>query len=253
MLPYITVVGLALPVPALTLLVGIWIGTALAEKNAHRHIIKAENLYNLVFTALIAGIIGARLAYVIRFPAAFTTNPASLISLNFGLFDMVGGVAIGLIAAVVYSQRRNMSLWPTLDALTPVFAVFAVALSLSNLASGNAYGAPTKLPWGIDLWGAARHPTQIYETLGAGLILWCLWPGRLKSNLKPGIIFMQFVALSAISRLFFEAFRGDSLVTANNLRVAQIIAWMVLALSLWGIFRLLWNQRPSKKSGKMSL
>ncbi len=160
----------------------------------------------------------------------------------------MGGVGIGLIAAAVYSQRMNMSLWPTLDALTPAFAVFAAALSLSNLASGNAYGAPTKLPWGIDLWEATRHPTQIYETLGAGLILWYLWPGRLKDNLKPGIIVMQFVALSAISRLFFEAFRGDSLVTANNLRVAQIIAWMVLALSLWGIFRLLWNQRSSIKN-----
>jgi prolipoprotein diacylglyceryltransferase len=59
---------------------------------------------------------------------------------------------------------------------------------------------------------------------------------------------MQFVALSAISRLFFEAFRGDSLVTVNNLRVAQIIAWMVLAMSLWSIFRLRWNQRPSLKN-----
>lgn len=119
MLPYLSFFGLALPVPALTLLAGIWFGSSLAEKHAPKHKVNPEHLYNLVFAALIAGVIGARLAYVVRFPAAFLDNPRSLISLNFGLFDPLGGAVVGILAAAAFGQRKGLKLWPTLDALTP--------------------------------------------------------------------------------------------------------------------------------------
>ncbi len=51
-----------------------------------------------------------------------------------------------------------------------------LAVPLANLASGDAFGAPSSLPWAIELWGAARHPVQIYEAVAAGLILWVCRP-----------------------------------------------------------------------------
>jgi prolipoprotein diacylglyceryltransferase len=247
MLPYINILGLAFPVPALTILIGIWVGITLAERyTSHRHVKSAE-LYNLVFYALIAGVIGARLAYVAKFPTAFFDNPSSIISPNIGLFDPLGGVAAGLITAGIYWQRKGMPFWPVLDALTPAFAVFGIALPLANLASGNAFGSPTSLPWGIELWGATRHPTQIYEAFGAGVILWIIWPGRETRISKPGTIFIKFVGYSAMARLFFEAFRGETPVTIFNLRVVQVIAWFILALSMWS-YSYLMNR--GSKTGK---
>jgi phosphatidylglycerol:prolipoprotein diacylglycerol transferase len=234
MLPYIDLFGLALPLPALTLLIGLWAGISLAERYAHRKNLDPSHLYNLSLYALVAGVIGARLTYVAQFPSAFLENPGSLISPNPGLFDALGGLAVGLITALIYMQRRKLSFWPTLDALTPALAVVHIAISLSNFASGNGYGSPTSLPWGIELWGAVRHPTQVYEALGAGIILWVLWPGRVKGKRKPGTLFLRFVTYSAAARLFFEAFRGDSLVTIYNVRVMQIAAWIILVISLWG-------------------
>lgn len=245
MLPYISVFGLALPLPALTILLGIWLGLSVSERYAHKHQVPPEKLYNLIFVALIAGVIGARLAYVIQFPSAFIESPGSLISPNPGLFDISGGVVAGIVISLGYGQRKKLSLWPTLDALAPALAVFAIAVSLSNLASGNAFGSPTTLPWGIELWSTARHPSQIYEAAGAGLILWYLWPGRKAVKREPGIIFLQFSALSALSRLFFEAFRGSSLVILDNIRVVQIYAWLILAASLWGLSRITQDTHPS--------
>ena len=88
------------------------------------------------------------------------------------------------------------------------------------------------------------HPAQIYEAIGAGLILWFFWPSRIAKKFMPGTIFLQFIAASAFARLFFEVFRGDSLVTVYNLRWAQIIAWLIAA-AFWGLHQL--NQEKVKQ------
>jgi len=64
----------------------------------------------------------------------------------------------------------GLPLWPALDALTPGLAAVMIAIGLAHIASGDAFGSPADLPWAIQLWGARRHPTQIYETLAAALI-----------------------------------------------------------------------------------
>jgi prolipoprotein diacylglyceryltransferase len=53
-----------------------------------------------------------------------------------------------------------------------------------------------------------------------------------KSESPPGILFLNFSALTAGARLFLEAFRGDSALMFGGLRLAQVIAWIVLALVL---------------------
>ena len=110
-----------------------------------------------------------------------------------------------------------------------------------NLASGNGFGAETSLPWAIELWGTKRHPTQIYETFAALGILTLLWPGRgllARRATNPGSFFLLFLTLSAFSRLFLEAYREDSATLPNGWRVAQILAWTVLAGGLWGLGRI---------------
>jgi len=239
MLPVLQLGPLAIQTPGLILLLGLWLGLTLVERYASRHGVPAERLYNLALTALVAGLLGARLAYALRYFSAFAASPFSLFSLNPGLLDLPAGIGLGLIAAWVYGQRKGLALWPTLDALTPGLALFGVALGLSHLASGAAFGSPTALPWGIELWGARRHPAQVYETLLAALVLWAVWPGKgLLCAPRPGARFLLFTACSAGARLFLEAFRGDSLLIAGGFRAAQVGAWVVLALSLWGFYRL---------------
>ncbi len=239
MLPILQIGPLAVQIPGLVLLGGLWLGLSLAERHAAGRGVNSNKLYNLVFVLLIAGIAGARLAYVLRYPAAFTGDWLSVISLNPGLLDPWAGLAAGIIGALIYAQRAEMPLLPTLDALTPALAVTFIAMHLADLASGAAFGSPTGLPWGIELWGMRRHPTQIYAALAAGLILFALWPSR-KAFLSwvPARYFLTFAALTALARLVTEAFRGDSLTLPGGFRLVQVGAWLVLALSLWGLRRL---------------
>jgi phosphatidylglycerol---prolipoprotein diacylglyceryl transferase len=239
MLPMLNIGPLAVQTPGLVLLAGLWIGLTLAERHAHKRGLDPNHLYNLVLICLVVGILGGRVLYAAQYPQAFLANPLSLISLNPGLFDPLAGGAAGLIAGLIYGNRKRLPFWGTLDALTPLFGVMAIAVALSNLASGAAFGAPADLPWAIELWGASRHPSQVYETLAAALILVAVWPGRERAwYRRPGVRFLTFVALTAAARLFLETFRGDSYLLPYGLRSAQLAAWAVLALALVGLRKL---------------
>lgn len=230
------------PRDLILIMAAIWVGLILAEKRNSEHGISSDDLNNIVFYPLIGYVLGGRVLFVLENLSAFTQNPRSLISINLDLFDPVGGTVVALLVALIYGQRRKLQLWSTLDALTPLFAVFALGLGLAHLASGSAFGKETSLPWGIQLWGAERHPSQIYEILAALLILGLLWFQR--ADPYPGIRFLTFSALISGSRLFLDAFRGDSTLVLSGIRLAQIIAWIVLALSLYFL-----DQRSKKLSG----
>lgn len=231
MLPILNLGPLAIQVPGLALLLGVWVSLSLMEKEASRLKLSASILSNMVLVGLVAGILGARLAYAVRFLEVYLDNPVSLLALNPTTLSPLEGGLIGLTAAAAYGGRRRLPFWPTLDVVAPSLAAFGIAIAFSHLASGDAFGAPTNLPWAIELWGAKRHPSQIYELLAAGLVLYVLLRMR-GSGLAPGGLFAAWASLTALSRLILEGFRGDSIVVLGTLRSAQLGALIVLAVAL---------------------
>ena len=157
MLPILHIGPLAIQVPGLVLLLGLWLGLSLTERYAPRYGMESKIIYNLVIISILAGVVGARLFYVARFPDAFLSKPASIISLNPSLLDLWGGVFIASMVALIYGRRKGLSFWSTLNALTPAMAVFSVALALAHFSSGSHFGMSTNLPWGFELWGFYRH------------------------------------------------------------------------------------------------
>lgn len=162
-------------------LAALWLGLALAEKRAERHNLSKDILNSLVFYSLFGYILGGRALYVLSHFAAFAQSPLSLFSLNPDLFDPLGGLVAAALVAFAYGQQKKLFLWPTLDALTPLFG-----------------------------------------------LVWFR-----KTDSPSGIPFLTFTALTAGARLFLEAFRGDSTLVFGALRLTQIIAWVVLAVSLF--------------------
>jgi phosphatidylglycerol:prolipoprotein diacylglycerol transferase len=212
-------------------LFAFWLGISLAEKRASRHGIVKDTLSNLVFYSSVGYVIGGRLLFVLANLSAFRGNPLSIFSLNVDLFNSAGGLVAACIIGWIYGQRQNFPLWNTLDALTPLLATLAIGLSLAHLAAGTAFGKPTSVPWAIELWNAKRHPTQIYEFIFAILILGLIW--RSTIDRPAGGDFLLFTALTAGARLFLEAFRGDSTLIFGGIRSAQIVAWLVLATTMF--------------------
>jgi len=231
MLPVLQIGPLALPTARLLWLLGIFLGISLMERFARRRGEDADPLANLILLAGAVGLVSARLAYAAVHFGLFVDNPAALISLDPGLLDPWAGLAGGLLAALVYGQRKGMQFWATLDALTPLVALLAVFIALAHAASGAAFGAATDLPWGIDLWGAQRHPSQIYAALGAAAILLLLWK-RFTRQGSGGRTFLTFAALTCGLAVFLAAFRGDSRMLPGGFRQEQVLALAGLGISL---------------------
>ncbi len=238
MLPTLQIGPLAIKVPGLLLLIGLWLGMSLAEKYSTRRGIQANHIYSFTFGAILAAAVTARLFYVIRYLDNFIDNPVNIFSLNPGLLDPFGAV-IGLALIFIFFIRRyKYGTWDFIDALAPIMAVLMISVYLANLASGKGYGYPTDLPWAITLFGDSRHPTQIYEMITAGIVLAVLWPGTRRAQFQQaGVYALYVIAATAGSRLIFEAFRVDSDLITGGFRSAQVTAWMVLAAASWLISR----------------
>jgi len=235
MFPVIQIGPLALQAPGLFILAGIWLGVTLVERLARRQQIDANPVINLILISLVTGVLGARLAFIARYPAPFMSNPLNALALSPQMLDTAGGLGAGFIAGLIYGQRKKLQLWDLLDILTPGLAVMMVAIGFNHLASGSHYGVTTDLPWALDLWGAKRHPSQVYEILAAalvfGLVLWIVTKDHL-TNPVEGTLFWGFLAVSAINRLFLEHYQAISPVILTRFRLPQIVAWLILAISL---------------------
>lgn len=231
MLPILQVGPLAIQLPGLLLLLGVWLGTLMSERVARQTQISTSAISNMIFYALIGGILGARLGYVLRFLELYIQSPLGIIALNPNTLSPLEGIVAAILVAFIFGQRKDLPLWKTLDVLTPGVAVFMVFIGLAHLASGDAFGAETSSPWAIDLWGARRHPTQVYEILAACLVLYFIHRLNATSRFE-GFLVLAFSVMTTISRFTIEALRGDSLIILENIRSAQLMSLIILVGSL---------------------
>lgn len=232
MLPFLRLGPLMIKMPGLILLLGVWFGLWISEKVGRRLNLRPNQLYNLVLLSLLSGVIGARLAYAIHYTRIYLENPLGLLSLNSDTLAVTEGFLIAVLVMVAYAQHKNMPLKPTLDALAPGLALFMVFFGLAHLLSGDAFGAPSNLPWSIKLWNEYRHPSQVYEILAALAIFYLVWRRSLKND-GLGLNFLYVIALSAGARLMLEAFRGDSVLWPGGLRAAQVVSLAVMLVAMW--------------------
>lgn len=228
MFPTLPLGPLVVQVPGLLLLAGVWVALTLSEREATRLSLNAQRLDSLVLIAMSAGLISARLAYVARTPASYFADPVSLLALTPATLDAVSGFSAGALATFAYGWRQRLPFRLTLDALAPGLALMLAAVAAANFASGEGFGAPAQWPWSIFLWDTWRHPTQLYELAGAGLVF-AAWYTQRPHWPAPGLSAVWVVGLAALVRLTLEPYRGDSVLVGEGWRQAQVLAWLVLA------------------------
>ncbi|MEW6179489.1 MAG: prolipoprotein diacylglyceryl transferase family protein [Chloroflexota bacterium] len=232
MLPVLNIGPLAVQVAGLILLIGIWVGLNRSEAFARRQGMDVERLNSLILYLLLAGILAARLGFVIQNFPVFIEHPLDAFSLSPQMLDLPSALAAMFLTGLIYGQRIRLEFWNTLDALTPAFAVLMMAVALMNLASGDGFGVPARLPWSIYLFDEWRHPTQVYDLIFAALIWRIVESSPPPIKLPAGIRFLSFMFLSAFGRIVVDAFRAEAVIAGlGGVRVTQVAAlvWMILA------------------------
>ena len=236
MFPFVRLGSWLIQMPSLALLVGLWGGMILLDHESKRMKLDPSTVANLVIYSTLAGLIGARLGYALQFRALYASKPLSLLALTPTTLSPSMGFLVGLIAFWILLDHQNLPVRPALDALAPGLALFMVFLGASHILSGDAYGAPTRVPWAIRLWNEYRHPSQFYETFTA-LIIFLVILKRFPKPDGAGLNFGLTIALTAASRVFLETFRGDSVFWPAGFRAAQVIALVLMAVGFYWMRR----------------
>jgi len=229
MLPVIDLGPLSLPVPPLVLLLGLWLSTYLAEKQEESTGGDPTILFKVIWTAIIAGIIGARLSFIGRNLSAFQGQWISIFSLNPALMDPLGGGLLALTAGYFISARNHCATNSLLDKLVPFFALLAPAIFLSNFTSGSGFGTITTLPWGIEIWGARRHPVQLYYLFSSLAVLYYLVFRTRAAGHSAGTRMLLFVIFTSGYLTFFSAFQDPGANLVAGFRINQLLYWVIFS------------------------
>ena len=170
------------------------------------------DIINDLYLFLVIGlIIGARFGYVIFYNLPFyIAHPLKLFAIWEGGMSFHGGL-IGIICSgFIFTKNRNIDFWELAD-LVIVTAPIGLGLGrLGNFINVELYGRATNLPWGMifPLGGnIPRHPSQLYEFLLEGVLLFAILWWIKNFSLKKGTLFCIFLLLYSIFRFFVEFFR----------------------------------------------
>lgn len=177
--------------------------------------ISAKLLGDFVIWVTLGIILGGRIGYILVYDlAGFIDNPISIFALWEGGMSFHGGFAGVTIALIVFSLRHKLPMWSMIDVIAATTPMALFVGRIANFINGELYGRAGDVPWAMvfpgDSLGVPRHPSQLYESLLEGallfVVLWILIY-RFKALQRPGLIAGAFTAGYGIARTFSEFFR----------------------------------------------
>lgn len=198
----------------------------------------------------VAGLlVGGRLGYVLFYNLGYyLQNPLTIISpydfstgIWMGIFGMsyFGGVLGIVLASWVWVRKNKISFWAWADFVIPAVPAGYFFGRLGNFWNGELYGRITEKAWGmyfpIDFNLVLRHPSQLYEALFEGLVLFLiLWPNRNKGHFDGQLLVIYFFGygLFRFGIEFFRAPDAGATLFFNILTLGQIFSLSFMALAL---------------------
>jgi phosphatidylglycerol:prolipoprotein diacylglycerol transferase len=207
-----------------------------------RHI-TAKHLEDFVTWSIIGIVAGGRLGYVIFYnPVKYLLQPVDIIKTLDGGMSFHGGI-IGLILATYFFSRKHKI--PFLEFTDLLAAVCGLGLffgRIANFINAELWGRITDVPWAVIFPGSdnmPRHPSQLYEALGEGLLLFIVINYlifRYKTLLRPGLTSGIFLVIYAICRMIAENFREPDIHLGfiyANVTMGQLLCLPMLLLGLY--------------------
>ena len=160
-------------------LIGFAGGWWLARVRARRPdcVCTPEQVDDLVFYVALGVILGGRVGYMLFYGwAQILDDPVSVLRIWEGGMSFHGGFLGVLLAVGLFARKLGVRFWDVVDLIAPVVPIGLGAGRVGNFINGELWGAPTDLPWAFVVDGVARHPSQLYEALLEGLVLFTvLW------------------------------------------------------------------------------
>jgi len=212
-----------------------------------------KDVEDILFMGVLGVILGGRLGYCLFYkPGFYLTHPLEILYVWQGGMSFHGGL-IGVIAAMVWFARsRAKPLWQVLDFIAPCVPTGLAAGRVGNFINGELWGrfsSPT-LPWGMVFPGSGsmvpRHPSQVYQFLLEGLLLFLLLWLYSRTERRERRVSAVFLMGYGIMRFTAEYFREpDAFLGLLGLGLSMG-QWLCVPMIAFGI--VLWWTAPRKNT-----
>lgn len=209
--------------------------------------IDINRLFDVVIVGLIAGVIFARLFYVVFYPGdKYWKNPLEIFQIHDGGLAIYGGIIGAVVFGSLMAKLRKLKVTAVLDIAALGFLIGQCVGRWGNFINQEAFGSTTELPWGMHSENTAAvvdgnvHPCFLYESLLCllGFVLLHFFTRRFRRY--DGQTFLLYIVWYGACRFFIEGLRTDSLIIpGTGLRVSQVIAaaCVVAGIILLVLFR----------------
>lgn len=229
---------------ALAYLVGILLGWFLLKRVTAKpdDPIGHPPLDSLINTGIIGIILGGRLAYVAFYnPSYFLSNPHKILAVWEGGLAFHGGF-LGMVLAIIFTARRYQVSMFGLGDLIAIAAPIGIFFGrLANFINGELYGRVSDAPWAVIFPGTnglPRHPSQIYEALLEGLLLFIIlivaW--RMGARQHKGLLMGIFITGYGLARIMVENFRQPDQQLGfilGGITMGQILSLPMVVIGAW--------------------
>ena len=220
---------------SLSYIIGIVIGWSLCKKIFIERSSISEKFDDYITYLIVGIIIGGRLGYVIFYNFSYyINNILDIFKIWEGGMSFHGGLMGVMLASIIFAKKNNQDYFLYMDLVSLVAPIGIFFGRLANFINSELYGTPTEVSWSvtfIQIDNLPRHPSQLYEAILEGLILFLIMLYFRKKNYlkKPGLISGLFLIFYSIFRFVAEFFR----VPDNQ------IGYLILNLSMGQIISLL--------------
>jgi phosphatidylglycerol:prolipoprotein diacylglycerol transferase len=174
----------------------------------------AADLDDFLVWAVAGIILGGRIGYVLFYDLpTFVANPARIAMLWTGGMSFHGGLIGTILAMILFARSRGFSALSLFDVLAASTGPGLFFGRIANFINQELWGKPTDLPWGVifpDAGPEPRHPSQLYEAVLEGLVMFLLLRLLTHRYLKlkqPGFVGGVFILWYAIARILVEFVR----------------------------------------------
>jgi phosphatidylglycerol---prolipoprotein diacylglyceryl transferase len=178
---------------------------------AHRFGLTKDQVSDAFFWTLVAGVLGARIGFIVQELPHYLANPSELLSLQFQGLTSFGGILGGMLALWFSARRAGVPTRNVYDlAAAPMLLGHAIG-RVGCLLNGCCYGRACELPWGVPVqhMDGLFHPAQIYDSLMVlGGLAFLLAAER--RGLKPGQSVALALIVYSLSRFIYEFWRAGT-------------------------------------------
>jgi len=130
---------------------------------------------DLIFYGMLGVILGGRIGYTLVYGwQDLISDPLYIFKITQGGMSFHGGLVGVMIAMWLYGRKVGMRMWAMTDFVAPIVPLGLGFGRLGNFINGELWGKATDVPWAFNIGGQALHPSQLYEALLEGLVLFII-------------------------------------------------------------------------------